>query len=352
MDTHHLLRQLSQSHGISGHENGVRDLILGEWRRFAAETRVDKLGSVHAILRGARSASAPARSIMLAAHMDEIGLIVAGVAQGFIRLAPIGGVDPRVLPGQEIVVHAAARDLPGVIASSPPHVLRPADRDKIVPIDQLWVDVGLSARQVDRLVQIGDLVSMQRAPLDLKNGLIAGKAFDNRASIAAVTVCLQQLATRPPQWDVIAVATVQEETGLLGARVAAFGLAPDAAIAIDTTYGRQPGTPDNESFEVGGGPTIAIGPNMHPRMTQGLLDAAQRLELNAPVEPMPGNSLTDGWAIQVARAGIPTGIVEIPIRNMHTPVETVAVKDVERAGRLLAEFIVGLDETFYQALTE
>lgn len=350
MDTIRLLRQLSQTNGPSGHERPIRAAVLAEWGRFATETRVDKLGSAYAILRGTRSAATPRRSIMLATHMDEIGLMVSGVAQGFIRVTAIGGVDPRVLPGQSVIVHTRARDLPGVIASTPPHVLRPADRDKISLVDQLWIDVGLSARQIDRLVEIGDLVSIDRAVIPLKNDLLAGKAFDNRASIAAVAVCLEQLAARPPQWDVIAVATVQEEITLAGARTAAFSLAPDAAIAIDTTYGRQAGTPDNESFDVGGGPTIAIGPNMHPGMTRGLRDAAQRLELNAPVEPMPGNSLTDGWVIQVAREGIPTGIIEIPIRNMHTPVETVAVKDVERAGRLLAEFIAGLDEAFYQGL--
>lgn len=350
MDTHDLLKRLSQANGISGHEHDIRSVVLSEWSPFAAETRIDRLGSTYAILRGTRSSPASARSIMLAAHMDEIGLMVAGVTQGFIRVSPVGGVDPRVLPGQEVIVHTQTRRLPGVVASTPPHVLSPAERDKIVPLDQLWIDVGLSARQVDRLVQIGDLVSMQRAPLDLKNGLIAGKAFDNRASIAAVTICLEQLAARRSQWDVIAVATVQEETGLLGARTAAFGLRPDAAIAIDTTYGKQTGTPEAESFEVGGGPTIAIGPNMHPRLTQGLRDAAQRLDLTAPIEPMPGSSQTDGWVIQVAREGIPTGIVEIPIRNMHTPVETVAAKDVDRAGRLLAEFIAGLDEAFYQGL--
>jgi endoglucanase len=293
---------------------------------------------------------------MLASHMDEIGLMVAGINRGFIRITALGGVDPRVLLGQEVIVHGRkelpGKDLSGVIASTPPHLLKAGERDKIIGLEKLWIDVGLSARQVAQRVEIGDLISMRRTAVELKNGLLAGKAFDNRASVAAVTICLEQLHTLNHAWDVIAVATVQEETALLGATTAAFGLSPDVAIVIDTTYGTQDGTPANEAFDVGGGPTIGIGPNMHPRMTQRLRDAANRLELTAPLEPMAGNTGTDAWVVQVAGEGIPTGLLGIPIRSMHTPVETVSPKDVERAGRLLAEFIAGLDEEFYQGLID
>lgn len=372
MDLTALLKKLSETTGISGHEANFRSVVLDEWGCFAHETRTDKMGNAIAIRRGvqqerpstdmqpersraaAQSKAArgmPVRRIMLASHMDEIGLMVAGINRGFIRVSPIGGVDPRALLAQEVIVHGR-RALPGVIASTPPHLLKASDRDKIILIDKLWIDVGLPAKQVERLVQVGDLVSIQRRVSELKGGLLTGKAFDNRASVAAVAVCLEHLQTIQHQWDVIAVATVQEETALLGAATAAFGLAPDAAIAIDVTYGKQDGASSDETFVVGGGPTIGIGPNMHPKMTQGLLDAARRIELDAHLEPMPGSSQTDGWAIQVARDGIPTGLVEIPIRSMHTPVETVSPKDVERAGRLLAEFIASLDEAFYQSLTE
>lgn len=386
MDTTALLKQLSHTTGISGHEAPIRSAILALWGGLAAETRVDKLGNAIAIKPGNAGAQSernvvestpggppmlqwnighgqnarrsaqdakrpPTRRIMLASHMDEIGLMVAGLNRGFIRVTALGGVDPRILLGQEVIVHGR-KDLSGVIASTPPHLLKPGERDKIIGLEKLWIDVGLSARQVDRLVEIGDLVSIRRAPVDLKGGLLAGKAFDNRASVAAVTICLEQLQTLNHAWDVIAVATVQEETALLGATTAAFGLSPDVAVVIDTTYGTQDGTPANESFNVGGGPTIGLGPNMHPRMTQGLRDAAKRLELSVPLEPMTGSSGTDAWVVQVAGEGIPTGVLGIPIRSMHTPVETVSVKDVERAGRLLAEFIAGLDEAFYQSLID
>jgi endoglucanase len=370
MDTAALLKKLSQTSGISGHEAPIRSVILAEWGRYAAETRVDKLGNAIAIQPGTASkqpsttrrahasrernvvdARPPTRRIMLASHMDEIGLMVAGINRGFIRVTALGGVDPRVLPGQEVIVHGR-KDLSGVIASIPPHLLKAGERDKIIGLEKLWIDVGLSARQVTQLVEIGDLVSIRRTAVELKNGLLAGKAFDNRASVAAVTICLEQLQTLNHAWDVIAVATVQEETALLGATTAAFGLSPDVAIVIDTTYGTQSGTPADESFDVGGGPTIGIGPNMHPRMTQGMRDAAKRLELAAPLEPIAGNTGTDAWVVQVAGEGIPTGLLGIPIRSMHTPIETVSPRDVDRAGRLLAEFIAGLDEEFYQGLID
>ena len=363
MDLAGLLKTFSQADGISGHESQVAGLVLQEWGRFADETRIDRLGNAIALRygthrggdpprRGETPSSGGQRRIMLASHMDEIGLMVAGIQQGFLRVAEVGGVDASVLLGQEVIVHGQARDLPGLIASIPPHLLRPGERDKIIPTDQLWIDVGLPPRQVERLVQIGDVVSLRREVVELRGGLLAGKAFDNRASVAAVTVCLEHLQTRRHGWDVLAVATVQEEISLLGATTATFGLAPDVAVAIDVTFGTQPGSPDVETFAVGKGPTIGVGPNMHPRMTQGLRAAAQRIDLETRWEPMSGPSGTDGWAIQVAREGIPTGVIGIPIRSMHTPVETVSVKDVERTGRLLAEFIDGLDEEFYRSLID
>lgn len=365
MDIAALLKKLSQTQGISGYEAGIRTVVLEEFGRFADETRVDKVGNALALQRGtdltaqlpirsrrsARPSSPPRRSIMLATHMDEIGLMVTGVKYGFIQVTAVGGVDARILLGQEVIVHGR-RDLPGLIASTPPHLLKANERSKVIPIDKLWIDIGLPARQVERLVQIGDLISLRRSVLELKNGLLAGKAFDNRASVTAVAVCLEQLREMQHAWDVLAVATVQEEETYLGAAASAFAVRPDVAIVIDVTFGTQYNADGVETFALNQGPTVNIGPNMHPKMTQGLLAAAKRVEIETRLEPLTGHSGTDGWAIQVAQDGIPTGIVAIPLRSMHTPVETVALKDIERTGRLLAEFIRGLDEEFYQSLVD
>ncbi len=348
MDLTALLTKLSNAHGISGYEDPVREIVIQEFERYADEVHCDRLGNVIGLKRG--QGNAPRRKIMLSAHMDEIGLMVSGIEKGFLRMECVGGTDARVLLGQEILVHGR-QDLPGVIGSRPPHVLPHNQRDKTIPMENMFADVGLPAAQVEKLVRVGDVISLRHEAVELKGGLLSGKAMDDRASVAAVLVCLEVLTSHHSEWDVLAVATIQEETRLLGAATAAYALNPDAAIAIDVTFGRQNGVPENESYPLDGGPVISIGPNMHPRITQGLIDAAKRLELSYQIEPIPGASGTDGWAIQTAREGIPTGIVGIPLRYMHTPVETLAVKDVERTGRLLAEFICGLDEAFIKTLT-
>ena len=304
------------------------------------------MGSVAALKLGS---GRPCRRILLAAHMDEIGLMVSGIQEGFLRIARAGGIDPRVLPAQEVVVHGR-RELPGVVTSLPPHLQTGGDANKTVPIDALWIDIGLSQAQARRLVRIGDFVSIRRRVVELKNGLLAGKAFDNRVSVAAVAVCLEALTDRRHAWDVLAVATVQEETTLLGAATSAFKHVPDAAIAVDVSFGAQNGSSDVDTIPVGKGPSVSVGPNIHPKVAEKLYETAKRLEMTVHTEALPGHSGTDACAIQVAREGVPCGVVGIPLKSMHTPVETVAVKDVERAGRLLAAFVSELDEAFYTSL--
>jgi len=344
-----LIKRLSETAGISGHEEPIRKVVTQEFGRFADEVQVDKLGSLAALKHG--SGKRPRRRILLAAHMDEIGLMVAGVENGFLRVTGVGGVDPRIMLAQEVVVHGR-RDLPGVVASLPPHLQAGADTGKVTPLDKVWVDTGLGDAQARRLVRVGDLISMRRGVTELKNDLLSGKAFDNRVSVAAVVVCLEALTERRHAWDIVAVATVQEEKNLLGAATSAFRHAPDIAIAIDVTFGSQNGSSEADTFPLGKGPTIGIGPNVHPKMWERLIDVGKRLELSTALEPIPGASGTDAWAMQIARGGVPCGIVGIPLRSMHTTVETVAVKDVERTGRLLAAFIAELDESFYTSLTE
>jgi len=348
MDLTALLKKLSNAQGIAGHEEPICAMIVNELKPLVDQVRVDKLGNVVGLKQGV--GPEPRRSIMLAAHMDEIGLMVSGIEKGFLRLAKIGGIDTRVLPGQPILVHGR-KDLAGVIGFRPPHVLPPDKRDKVVPLEDLLADVGLPAREVEKWVRVGDVISFRSEAVDLKNEILAGKAFDNRSSVAAMIFCMEALTRLRPQWNVLAVATIQEETRLLGAAVSAYELNPDAAIAIDVTFATQFSVSENQACELGKGPSIAMGPNMHPHLTQRLIDTAKRLEIPYQLEAAAGSSGTDAWAIQVAREGIPSAVIGVPTRYMHTPVETLSVQDVERTGRLLAEFICGLDESFVKALT-
>jgi endoglucanase len=199
-------------------------------------------------------------------------------------------------------------------------------------------------------VRVGDLVTMRRELVELKGGVVAGKALDDRVSVAAAALCLEELSRVRHRWDVYVVATVQEEVGVKGAITSTYGLHPDVGIAIDVTFAKQPGTADEYTYELGKGPTIGIGPNFHPKLGEALVETAQALEMSYHLEPAERPGGTDAYAIQVSREGIPAGLLSIPLRNMHTPVETVSVKDVERVGRLLAAFIAGLDGNFMDRL--
>ena len=350
-----LLKQLSEIDGLSGFEGPVRELLRQTWQPFVDEMREGKLGSLIALKKGTRRedsddcAKGPRPKLMLAAHMDEIGLMVTGVEKGFLRITRVGGTDRRVLLGLEVVVHGQ-RDLPGIVVTRPPHVLPEDERKKTVPWDKLFVDVGLPPEQVEQLVSVGDLISVRREMVELKNHRVAGKAMDDRACVVATTLALEQLSGALHAWDVFAVATAQEETGLKGAITAAYGVAPDLAIALDVTQGRQPGTQDVDTFPMGDGPTIGVGPNFHPGLVKRLRAVADAHEIPYQIEPTPGASGTDAWAIQLTREGVPTALISVPLRYMHQPVETLDVQDVERAGRLLAAFIAGLEDDFLEQL--
>lgn len=345
------LKQLTMATGLSGYEAGARSVIQQAWQPLADEFRTDALGNLIALKRGTRPAGAPTRAILLAAHMDEIGLMITGHEGAFLRFTRVGGVDLRTILGQEVTVHGR-RELAGVVSSRPPHVLSEEERSAPVPADKLFIDVGLTADELPKLVQVGDLVSMRRETIELAEGYLSGKAMDDRAGVASLTVCLEELQRLHHEWDVYAVATTQEEVGLKGAMVSAYGTAPTAAIAVDVGFGAQPGVSEEESIEMDGGPAIAIGPNIHPRLHEALVQAATAHELKYQLEVAPGQTGTDAWAIQVAREGIPSALLSVPLRYMHTSVETLCLRDVQRTGRLMALTISALDEAFVASLTQ
>jgi putative aminopeptidase FrvX len=348
VDTVPLLKELSEAHGISGYEHEVGNIVRRAFGPYADEIRIDALGNVIALKRGAGPHPRPAA--MIAAHMDEIGLMVLDMEDGFIHFEQVGGYDDRVLVGQEVVVHGR-QALTGIIGALPPHVLPSSERDKAIPYNKLLIDVGLSAEELSQLVRVGDPITMKADLVELKGGLVAGKALDNRSSVVAVAVCLEELTRLKHQWDVYAVATGQEEVGVKGAITSVYGVQPQIGIALDVTWAHQPGVPDELTFELGKGPTIGYGPNFHPKLFEALVETAKAMEMNYHLEPTPRPGGTDAYAIQISRQGIPTVLVSLPQRNMHTPVEIVSIKDIERAGRLIAAFISRLDESFLASLT-
>jgi putative aminopeptidase FrvX len=340
-----LLRELSDSHGVSGYEAAPREIARRAMEPYVDDVRVDALGNLIAWRRGEQEEGAPRRSIMLAAHIDEIGLMVTGLDAGFIRFTNVGGVDLRTIVGQEVMVHGT-RSLPGIVASLPPHVLTAQEREQPIPQEKLFIDIGYAADELKELVSIGDLITLRREMLELSEGYVAGKAFDDRTGVVAMALCLETLSGLRHSWDVYAVATTQEEVGLRGALVSAYGIAPSTAIAIDVGFGQQQGVNEAESIAMDGGPAIAMGPNIHPLMHRRLVSTAKQYELKYQQEVAGGRTGTDAWAIQVTREGIPTALLSIPLRYMHTTVETVCIRDIQRTARLMALFIADLDADF------
>ena len=343
------LKSLLSVPGLSGYESPVASLIENEWHPLVDELSLSRLGSVHGLKRG--TGADPRPSIMLAAHMDAIGLMVSQIEDGYLRITSVGGVDARILPGQAVIVHTAKEDLPGVIVMPPPRLLPPEEGTGVVDISHLFVDVGLLPSKVASLVRIGDLVSFGAEAVEMSGEIVSGHSLDNRASVAAVTLCIQELQSKSHNWDVWAAATVQEEIDYVGAYTSAFQLRPDLAIAIDVTFAKGPGANGWDTFDLGKGPTFGHGPNIHPFLFKQFKELAERLEIPYETEPMPTSSGTDGMAMQITAEGIPTFVLSIPIRYMHTPVEMVMLKDIQRAGRLLAEFIAGLDPDFIRTIT-
>jgi putative aminopeptidase FrvX len=351
------LIELAEASGVSGHEGPVRQIVKREIARYADEVSVTKLGSVVGVRyadgthpKSSKDRGRPASpKLMLEAHMDEIGLVVTGVDRGFIRFTQIGGYDVRILPSQNVTVHCREA-LPGVIGSRPPHVQREDERGKVTVMADLFIDVGLPEARLRELVTVGDVITLDRKVTALRNDYLAGKGFDDRTAVAVLIDALRQLRASRLQWDVYVVANVQEEDGAwyVGATTTAFRIRPDVAVVLDVSHGDQPGIGDVNVVPLDKGPGLARGPNIHPLVHSKLVQIARAAEIPHRITAYAGPTGTDAWAIQIVAEGIPTGLIDLPLRYMHSSVETVALNDLERSSRLAASFAGALDDEFYR----
>jgi endoglucanase len=333
------LKKMISAPGLSGFEGPIREIIRDAWEPLTDELSVSKLGSLHGLKKG--RGPEPRKRVLISTHMDAIGMMVTGIEEGLMRITQIGGIDHRILPGQPVIVHGR-EELPGQVVQPPAHLLPKSAGKGPVPMQYLLVDVGLRPADVAEKVRVGDLVSYAQVPLELTGDAIAGHTLDNRVSVAAATICLDELQTRLHDWDVWAVASVQEEETLGGALTSPFEIRPDIAIVVDVCFAKGPGANDWRNLPFGGGVGLGWGPNIHPALYKAFEEKAKALEIPANQDLMPKMSGTDAMAVQIVAEGIPTAVLGIPLRYMHTPVETVSMKDVRRVGRLMAEFIADL----------
>ena len=332
------IKKLSDMHAVSGFENRINQDIKKMFLPYCDEVRKDALGNIIGVKRCGKN---NAKKLLLEAHIDEIGLMVKNIDEnGFITVVAVGGIDARILLSMEVIIHAK-RDIKGIVGAKPPHIMSAEDEEKAVKIEDLAIDTGLSAEEVKELVSVGDSITFCTDAKELADGQLTGKSLDDRASVAALLEVMKNLAEKTLSVDVYVVLATQEEVGGFGSMTSAFSIAPDLAVAIDVCHGI---TPDNSycAYEVGGGAVITCGPNIHPCIFEKLLEVAKSKGIKYQIDVDGGNTGTDAWQIQVVREGIPTGLLSIPLKYMHTLVETIAIADVEAVCKLLILFSCAL----------
>ncbi|MBU0570631.1 MAG: M42 family metallopeptidase [Candidatus Omnitrophica bacterium] len=338
------LKKLINSHSPSGSEGEAAAVWKRRTKAAADSVSVD----VHGNSIGVMNASGRPR-VMLAGHIDEIGYMVKYVdKEGYIYFSAIGGVDLHLVPGQRVWIKGKNGDVFGIVGRKPIHHQTQEERKQVAKIEDMWIDIGAkNDKEVLSSVSIGDSAVPAVGFDELKGTRVAGRGLDDRAGAFVVSECLRLLAGKKLKASVHGVATVQEEIGIRGARTSAYGISPDVGIAIDVAFATDmPGMNKKHIGEIalGKGPVIARGPNINPKVFELLVAAAKREKISYQVEGISRGTGTDANIMQLTKSGVATGLVSIPNRNMHSPVEVVDLKDMENAARLLAAFILKLDE--------
>ncbi|WP_276915305.1 M42 family metallopeptidase [Parvibacter caecicola] len=337
------LQGLLETPSPTGCEEPVAQLVRERLAGTADEIATDTMGTVTARLEGRGAGPA----LMLAAHMDEVGLMVTYISdEGFLSVAMVGGVDAAVLPGMRVDVHTEGGVLRGVVGRKPIHLISPDERKNVTPMDKLVIDLGLPADQVKERVRIGDEITYGVGFELFGEGMAVSRAFDDKCGVYVAARVLENLAEAGrAEGAFIAAATVQEEIGTRGAITCAHAVNPDVALAFDVTHATDyPGIEKSKygSITCGEGPVIARGPNINPVVFRRLVAAAEAEGIPYQLEAEPSVTGTDARAIQVTRGGIPTGLISVPLRYMHTPTEVVCLEDLDNTVKLITRFALDL----------
>ena len=340
MDIRQTLERLCSVGAPSGFERSAALVAKELLEPLMDEVWIDRLGNVIGLRRCGRS---NAKKLLLDAHLDEIGLIVTGIKDGFLKFSTIGGVDPRMLPDRELTI-LTDPPLFGVVACLPPHVLSAADREKAPPIEDFYVDTGMSQELAERLISIGTPMVFRPTFLPLGDGQLCSKAMDDRSCFVTLLRMAELLQNEALDVDLYLMGSTREEISGAGAVTGTRAVAPDFCVAVDVTHGKTPDAPADRASIIGGGPAVGIGPNMTRWMTRRMLDKADELGIPVQKEVMEGPTGTNGWYMQICNEGIATSVVSLPLKYMHTPVEVLELEDIEQVARLLAAFAKGLGE--------
>lgn len=336
MEVQKILTEAAAKVGPSGQEMEVAEYFAEQFRPFVDEVTVDSMFNVIAHKKG----TGP--KVALFAHMDEIGLMVVAIEEdGSLRLGNVGGVDPRILPACRVWVHGKEK-LFGTIGALPPHLMNAADQKKNYNREDLYVDVGLPVEKVRELVRVGDIVTFNVPSTLLLNGQFAAKTMDDRACVTMLVETAERLRKLQCDADVYFVGSTQEEVGSRGAKTAAYALDPDLAIAIDVDHATIPGSRPNTTVDLDS-LCASIGPFLQPKLLKRLIDCAAAHHVKLQTTVAERNTYTDGDAVALAREGVPMVLLSLPLKYMHTTVETLDIQALKEGSRLLSHFLSELD---------
>ena len=340
------LRDLTEAPSPSGYEVPAANIMRKRLKDTADSIETNVLGSVHALIKG----NAEGPSVMVAGHIDEIGMMVNYITDdGFISFSAIGGVDAAVLPGMRVDVHTTDGVLLGVMGRKPIHLIEQDDRKTTTPIEKLFIDVGLDGKEAKKRIRIGDPITYGVGFQEYGDGFAVARAFDDKLGVWIAARVLEEVKKAGgATGDVIAAGTVQEEIGLRGGTTSAYGVNPTIGISVEV--GHATDYPDIDKRKhgeaiCGKGPLIARGPNINPVLFERLIKAAEKTKTPYQIGPEPRATGTDANAIQISRGGKVAGLISIPLRYMHTPTEVLKLVDLEHAVKIVTQFILDLDDT-------
>jgi len=337
------LKDLVEAPSPSGFEQPAAKLFRERMNGVADEVETNVMGSVHALLKG----KGKGVSVMLAGHIDEIGLMVTYITtEGFIAFSSIGGVDAAILPGMRVHVHTSTGPLLGVMGRKPIHLIEDEERKSVTKLEKLFIDLGMKADGVKKRVRIGDPITFGVGFEEYGDGLAVSRAFDDKMGAWIAGRVLEEVkAAGGAKGDLTAAATVQEEIGLRGGITSAFSCDPTVGIAVEVCHATDYPDIDKRKhgeYELGGGPAIARGPNINPVVFDLLVKAAEKAKVPYQIGAEPRGTGTDANAIQLSRGGKAAALVSIPLRYMHTPTEVLSLKDLDAAVKLLSRFVLDL----------
>lgn len=332
------LTRLCETAAVSGFEKHAATIAAELFTPYCDSVEIDTFGNITAVRRCGREG---AKTVLLDAHLDQIGFIVTEVLDGgFLRFAEVGGVDPRMLLGCEVTV-LADEPLYGVIACMPPHLLKAGEQDNAVPVEKMLIDTGLT--DAKSRIKVGTPVVFGENVCQLSGDSITGKCLDDRAGIIALAQALQRLKDERLAVDIAVLISTQEETTSLGAGIGTWRIRPEYAIAVDVGHAKTPDAPGDKTFEYGGGAMIGMGPNLHTALTRALLKTARAEQIPYQQEVMEGHTGTNAWVMQVAAYGTAQALLSIPLRYMHTPIESIKLADLNAVSDLLYYFLRDFD---------